>query len=256
MSHVATLCTRFCERILPRVYNTWFECRTWLQVARFYSSPGERCRIGVSAPDLSEVHVGRHRVPTTPSEIRTLRKRWTGPASDVQRAASTARLLALYRALENPLTPDGHRGPLQFCLDPEKHKFSGVDYELFASPLNAKVSNGRFASRWPHVEADFGSLGSYPDVLDLIPDDSVVAVHPPFTEAYLDHLMNWSLDSMVSRFRELRLVVPVREAPWRGQLTRLKGASFLRQLWDVAGCQMHSMGQPVLYWAGCELSPA
>ena len=34
------------------------------------------------------------------------------------------------------------------------------DFEIFASPLNAAVPNGRFSSKWPHVEWRFGSIGS------------------------------------------------------------------------------------------------
>ena len=47
------------------------------------------------------------------------------------------------------------------------------DFELFASPLNAAVPNGRFSSKWPHVEWRFGSIGSYPSVLDHLPVNSV-----------------------------------------------------------------------------------
>lgn len=37
------------------------------------------------------------------------------------------------------------------------------DFELFASPLNAAVPNGRFSSKWPHVEWRFGSIGPLGD---------------------------------------------------------------------------------------------
>jgi len=79
------------------------------------------------------------------------------------------------------------------------------DYELFASPFNAVVPNGRYASKFPHIECRFGSIGSYPEVLKWIPRNSFLSVSPPFTRSYMDDLAG-RLSSLLACFRlQLRL---------------------------------------------------
>lgn len=167
-----------------------------------------------------------------------------------------AHVLSLYRALDNPLAPEPQRSALQLGWDALERKRAGIEYELFASPFNASVENGHYGSRWPHVECDFGSVGSYPGVIDIFPEGTIIGVNPPFSDAYLEHLMGTSLEYLVDRFRRVHLFVPVREAPWRSQLRRLQGASFVRQFWDSTALKERPLGQPVLYWEGSELASA
>jgi len=150
----------------------------------------------------------------------------------------------------------GHRSSMQLGWDPMLRKKASIQYELFASPFNARVENGRFASRWPHAEKLFGSIGKYPAVIEDIPPEVSIGVNPPFSEGYLDHVMSKSLDDIVKRFRMVHLFVPVREAPWRPQLRRLSGATFVRQFWDSTALQDRPLEQPVLYWEGSELATA
>jgi len=213
------------------------------------------CMAEAASPDFSEFCCGRHRIPAASTDVQALLRRWMGPNDLPRRASSMAHVLALYRALESPLLPFWQRGSMQLTWDPVERKKANVEYELFASPFNARVSNGRYASRWPHAEGAFGSLGSYPTVVSAIPTSASVGVNPPFSEAYLDHVVGKSLDDLVERFRRVHLTVPVREAPWRAQLQRLQGASFMRQFWDSTSMTERPLAQPVLYWEGGELLP-
>ena len=113
---------------------------------------------------------------------------------------------------DNPLSH--RRNGVHLGLDPVIRRC--CDFELFASPLNAAVPNGHFSSKWPHVEWKFGSIGSYPSVIDQLPVNSVVCINPPFTEAYLADVMA-RLAELKLRFR-LRMAVPILEAPWRKKL--------------------------------------
>ena len=69
------------------------------------------------------------------------RWRWTPPSLQ----------MALDPSLIDPSTS------LQMALDPSLRKVFG--FEMFASPFNAAVANGKFLSKYPHVEKHFGSLG-------------------------------------------------------------------------------------------------
>merc|ERR1711924_234206 len=46
----------------------------------------------------------------------------------------------------------------------------------------------------------------------------LLSVNPPFTDAYLEHVMCNTLERLVDRFKIVHLTVPVREAPWREKL--------------------------------------
>lgn len=208
-----------------------------------------------AAPDLTEVRCGRHRIPVALTDTQALMRRWVGPNDARQRVDAMAHVLSLYRTLENPLNPYWERSSMQLSWDPMETKRAGVECELFASPFNARVGCGRYCSRWPHAEALFGSLGAYPAVLSKIPVNVVVSINPPFSDAYLDHVMGQTLDDMVARFKRVCLTVPVREAPWRHRLHRLKGASFVKQFWDSTSLAEKNLAHPVLYWEGSELGP-
>lgn len=69
-----------------------------------------------------------------------------------------AHVLALYCLFESPLAAhESRRSNLQMGLDPAlRRKFR---YELFASPFNAAVEQGKYLSKFPHVEKHFGSAG-------------------------------------------------------------------------------------------------
>lgn len=217
--------------------------------------PGS-CVAEFPAGDWSEVHVGRHKFPVAQRDIQALQTRWTGSEEDpAPRATAMARVLSLYRTMENPLLSVEQRSSHQLSSWNPLHKPKGAfEYELFASPFNATVANGKFASRFPHVEKLFGSAGSYPDVIDMWPEDIVVAVNPPFSDAYLDHVFGKNLERIVDRFKKVRLFAPVREAPWRAQLHRLTGARFVHQFWDATALQERHLEQPVLLWEGSQLA--
>lgn len=204
--------------------------------------------------DFTEMHVGRHRFAVSYNDVQALLKRWTGPKETKERNSSMAHVLALYRALDSPLMPEGERGSFQLCWDPTERKKANITHELFASPFNARVEAGKYGSRWPHVETQFGSAGRYPEVIGVFPEDAVVSVNPPFSEAYLDHLMGGpALEQIVTKFKEVHLFTPVREAAWRPQLHRLQGATFVKQFWDSSALKECLLTQPVLYWSGGEL---
>jgi len=225
------------------------------RLASFHAHSGGSCRAEALADDHSEIRVGRHRFPVTNADVQALLRRWSGDQKDVTgRSLKMAHVLSLYRLLENPLQPAPQRSSLQLGWDALQRKRVGIEYELFASPFNAAVDSGHFASRWPHVEKEFGSIGAYPAAIDAIPEGATVGVNPPFTEGYLEHVMSQSLERLCTRFHRIHLFAPVREAAWRPQLSRLKGASFVRQFWDATALQERSLGQPVLYWDGSSSS--
>ncbi|CAK0892160.1 unnamed protein product, partial [Prorocentrum cordatum] len=228
------------------------------RLAGFYASgvTGSDCPVEAISQDFGQVCAGRHRFPVMRTDLAALQRRWCGGEDLLFKADCTAHIVALYRALENPLAPVDQRSALQLVCNPRPTQGGAVQYELFASPFNARVENGRFASRWPHVEAHFGSAGSYPAVLDIFPEDAVVGVNPPFSDAYLEHVVGQSLERIVSRFRKVHLWVPIREAPWRSQLHRLRGATFVNRFWDATALKERPIGQQVLYWEGSELANA
>lgn len=224
------------------------------RLAGFYASgvTGSDCPVEAISQDFGQVRAGRHRFPVMHTDLAALQRRWIGGEDLLLKADCMAHTVALYRALENPLAPVDQRGALQLVCSPAASARAGLQYELFASPFNARVENGRFASRWPHVEKYFGSLGSYPGVLDVFPEEAVVRVNPPWSEAYLEHVMGQSLERIVGRFRKVHLWVPIREAPWRSQLHRLRGATFAKQFWDATALKERPIGQQVLYWEGSQ----
>eukprot|EP00405_Crypthecodinium_cohnii_P025285 CAMPEP_0206491096 /NCGR_PEP_ID=MMETSP0324_2-20121206/44666_1 /ASSEMBLY_ACC=CAM_ASM_000836 /TAXON_ID=2866 /ORGANISM="Crypthecodinium cohnii, Strain Seligo" /LENGTH=474 /DNA_ID=CAMNT_0053971969 /DNA_START=214 /DNA_END=1635 /DNA_ORIENTATION=- len=168
-----------------------------------------------ASPDFTELRCGRHRIPIASSDREALVRRWAGPKNDFPlRTSSMAHVVVLYRALENPLNPNYERCSYQLSWDPVDRKSAGIDYELFASPFNAGVKNGHYGSRFPTAEACFGSLGSYPSVIEKFPSDAIVGVNPPFTDGYLQHMLETTLDDLVKKVKRVHLTVPVREAPW------------------------------------------
>lgn len=213
------------------------------------SCPGEDCAAEAVSPDFMQVRCGRHLIPVAGSDVQALLRRYTGVVDEPAQATRMAHVLGLYRVLESPLTPYWERSSLQYSWDPMERKRTGVDCELFASPFNARVNNGRFASRWPHVERFFGSIGAYPAAIDLFPASANLGVNPPFSDAYLEHVMS-RLDSLVDKFQRVHITVPVREAPWRARLQSLKGASFIRDFWDSTARSERNVAQPVLHWEG------
>jgi hypothetical protein len=225
------------------------------RLSGFNAATATGCCAELADRDTNMVHIGRHRFSVASTDVQALRRRWTGSSEDVpRRNALMVHVLSLYRTLETPLSADWQRSSFQLGWDPVDRKRAGIDYELFASPFNASVENGRYGSRWPHVETFFGSAGSYPSVIDKFPATASVSVNPPFTDAYLEHVMCNTLERLVDRFKTVHLTVPVREAPWREKLRRLEGATFLRQFWDSTAMMVRPMGHPVMYWTGSKLA--
>lgn len=192
-----------------------------------------------------EVLVGRHRIDLRNKlrDVETLEARWALAPKDKRKPLEIARLLALYSVFDNPMSK--YRSGMHLGLDPELR--SHCDYELFASPLNAVVPNGNFCSKWPHIEWRFGSLGSYPSVLTVLPTNAVVCVNPPFTELYLGDVMA-RLGELKLRFR-LRLAVPVQDASWRKKLVKaLPSAKLLTTYYDATNQTSAEIHTPTLLW--------
>ncbi|CAK9061568.1 DNA-directed RNA polymerase IV subunit 1 (DNA-directed RNA polymerase D subunit 1) (AtNRPD1a) (Nuclear RNA polymerase D 1a) (Protein RNA-DIRECTED DNA METHYLATION DEFECTIVE 3) (Protein SILENCING DEFECTIVE 4) (Protein SILENCING MOVEMENT DEFICIENT 2) (RNA polymerase IV subunit 1a) (POL IV 1a) [Durusdinium trenchii] len=181
--------------------------------------------------------------PNCPVPFQALDARWVFPPKDQRKALEIARLLALYSVFDNPLSH--RRNGVHLGLDPLIRRH--CDFELFASPLNAAVPNGHFSSKWPHVEWRFGSIGSYPSVIDHLPVDSVVCINPPFTEAYLADVMA-RLAELKLRFR-LRMAVPILEAPWRKKLhSSLPVPQLLKTYYDATCETPADVLHPTLLW--------
>lgn len=224
--------------------------RNALQILANFS-PSERDGIASpAAADFSEFRCGRHRIPAAATDVQALMRRYSGPNDLSRRANCVAHVISLYRAMENPLVPFWQRNDMQLSWDAALRQRSNVHYELFASPFNARVPNGNYASRFPHAEAEFGSIGSYPSVIDKIPAEATIGVNPPFSDAYLEHVVGQSLDKLVDRFARVHLTVPVREAPWRQRLQKLEGTSLIQQFWDATASADKPLSHPVLYWNG------
>jgi len=194
---------------------------------------------------LDEVRVGHHRIDlrSRQRDVKTLEARWALAPDDKRKYVEIGRLLALYSCYDNPLS--NYRSGMHLGLDPELRR--SCDYELFASPLNAVVANGFFASKWPHIEWRFGSLGSYPSVLSILPVDACVCVNPPFTEAYLADVMA-RLGELKLRFR-IRLAVPIQDVPWRKKLQKaLPCAQLLHTYYDATNETVAETLHPTLLW--------
>jgi len=214
-------------------------------IDRIRRIPHEATAHSISWNGDTEVLVGQHRIDLRGRErdIQTLEARWALAPKDKRKPLEIARLLALYSVFDNPMS--NHRSGMHLGLDPELRHH--CDYELFASPLNAVVPNGNYASKWPHIEWRFGSLGSYPSVLSVLPIDTVVCVNPPFTEAYLADVMA-RLGELKLRFR-LRLAVPIQDMPWRKKLQNsLPSAQLLTTYYDASKEASAETHTPTLLW--------
>jgi len=210
---------------------------------RIQRIPHEALSQRVSWSGEAEVWVGHHKISCRARDVQALESRWVLPPKDERKPLEIARLLALYSVFDNPLS--NRRSGVHLGLDPELRR--QCDYELFASPLNAAVSNGRFASKWPHVEWRFGSIGAYPSVLSFLPVNSIVCVNPPFTEAYLADVMA-RLAELKLRFR-LRIAVPIQEVPWRKKLqSSLPSAQLLKTYYDASSENLTDVLHPTLLW--------
>jgi len=210
---------------------------------RIHQIPHEALSQRVIWSGDSEVWVGHHKISVRARDVEALDRRWVLSPKDERKPIEIARLLALYSVFDNPLS--NRRNGVHLGLDPELR--GQCDYELFASPLNASVPNGRYASKWPHVEWRFGSIGSYPSVLQFLPVNSVVCVNPPFTEAYLADVMG-RLAELKLRFR-LRIAIPIQETAWRKKLhTSLPAAELLRRYYDASSEKHVDLLHPTLLW--------
>lgn len=210
---------------------------------RIHRVPHEAFSQRISWNCESEVHVGHHKISCRARDIQALQSRWMLSPKDERKSLEIARLLALYSVFDNPLS--NRRSGVHLGLDPELRK--NCDYELFASPLNAAVANGHFASKWAHIEWRFGSIGSYPLVLNVLPVNSVLCVNPPFTEAYLADVMA-RLAELKLRFR-LRIAMPIHDMPWRKKLVEaLPSPQLLCTYYDATLENQTDVLHPTLLW--------
>lgn len=200
----------------------------------------------------NEILVGHHRIDMRgrARDVQVLEDRWQEEPDSPLKSFEIARLLALYSVFDNPLS--NRRSGLHLGLSCEIR--SACDIELFASPLNAVVPNGQFASKWPHIERRFGSMGKYPQVLKELPIDAVVCVNPPFTEAYLADVME-RLAELKLRFR-LRFAFPIKEASWRRKLQRaFPLAQVLHTYYDASQECSAELCHPTLLWEDPRCKP-
>lgn len=213
-------------------------------IQRISRIPHEVLSQRVSWSGDSEIWVGRHKISCRSRDVQALDSRWVfAPKDQSSKPLEIARLLALYSVFDNPLSH--RRNGVHLGLDPVIRRH--CDFELFASPLNAAVPNGHFSSKWPHVEWRFGSIGSYPTVIDHLPVNSVVCINPPFTEAYLADVMA-RLAELKLRFR-LRMAVPILEAPWRKKLhSSLPVPQLLKTYYDATAETPADVLHPTLLW--------
>lgn len=217
---------------------------------RIHRIPHEALSQRVAWSGEREVVVGRHKIACRARDIQALESRWVHSPKDERKPLEIARLLALYSVFDNPLS--NRRNGVHLGLDPELRR--QCDYELFASPLNAVVSNGHYASKWPHIEWRFGSIGSYPSILSSLPANGIVCVNPPFTDAYLADVMS-RLGELKLKFR-LRLAVPIQEAAWRKKLlSALPQAKLLRTYYDASREEATQVLHPTLLWEDPRLCP-
>jgi hypothetical protein len=213
-------------------------------VARIHRIPSEATshRVGWSE-DKKEILIGKHKILAHPTDIKALEARWVLSPTHEHRSLEIARLLALYSIFDNPLS--NRRSGLHLGLDPNMRR--ACDYELFASPLNAAVPNGRFASKWPHIEYLFGSIGCYPSVMEVIPTGAIVCINPPFTEAYLNNVME-RLAVFKLKFR-CRIAVPIWDTPWRKRLQgAMPGAQLVQTYYNASEQQEQDLLHPTLLW--------
>lgn len=239
------------DYLVPDEYNPlWQTLQVSDQIrkrifARIRRIPGEAMSHPIAWSGDNEVWVGHHRIDLRARslDVASLKARWTGSASDPRLSINMARLLGLYSILDNPFNVQ--RSGLHLGIPPERREL--CDYELFASPMNAVVPNGHFASKWPHAEKCFGSIGKYPSVIEDIRVGSVVCVNPPFTDAYLSDVME-RLAELKLRFR-LRFAVPIQEATWRKKLQKsFPHAELLHTYYDASAGATTELLHPTLYW--------
>mmetsp|Transcript_48449 Transcript_48449/g.85419 ORF Transcript_48449/g.85419 Transcript_48449/m.85419 type:complete len:708 (-) Transcript_48449:56-2179(-) len=196
----------------------------------------------ISWSSENEVRIGRHRIPCSSSDISILRRRWIFGPWDPRRDAEVARLLALYHVFQNPLSHV--QSGLHLGVEPAIRK--QCEFELFASPLNAMLPNGKFASKWPHIEWQFGSVGTYPAVLSQLSSNTILCVNPPFTLGYITDVI-LRLQKMKSEFR-LHIAMPIKQVPFKRELyALLPGATDLSKFVDSGGNEME-LKHPTLYW--------
>jgi len=197
------------------------------------------------------IMVGRHYVKSHPVDVANLRQRWT--CSSVKEKhmmnRSIAHCLALYSVLENPLATN-HRSNIHLALDPDLVRLYPKPFELFASPMNACVPNGHYASKWPHVDRLFGSAGRYPQIIDRLRTEVTLLVNPPWSDAYLEHLLQPEVLDRLRLDRRLVVTIPVRDAPWRTYVSEslAKNSIFLNRFYDPTSMQYRDAGQPVIYY--------
>jgi len=210
---------------------------------RLFRLQQEAFAVRIAWSDETDIRVGHHRISTRARDVQALEARWVGEPDDPAKSLEIARLLALYSVLDVPMS--NKRNGVHLGLDPKMRQ--QCDYELFASPLNAAVPNGHFASKWYHIEWKFGSCGSYPNVLRELPMNASLCVNPPFTEAYLDDVMS-RVDEMKMRFR-LRISIPIQDMPWRKKLYSVfPNAELLQMYYDASVEQHFDVLHPTLLW--------
>jgi len=191
----------------------------------------------------TEIWIGHHRITVSIKDIKTLESRWVLGQNDERKPLEIARLLALYSTLDTSLS--NKRNGIHLGLDPEIRRQS--DYELFASPLNAAVPNGCFASKWPHIEWRFGSMGSYPSVISSLPENSIVEINPPFTDVFLADVMS-RVEELKLKFR-VKIAVPIKDTPWRKTMNdHLPNPDLLKTYWDNSSETVVQTLHTTVYW--------
>lgn len=76
----------------------------------------------------------------------------------------------------------------------------GVTHETFASPINRHIGL-TFTSLYPDIDGDYGSMGSYHDIIQLMETDKPVSIqaNPPFIESIMLRFTHLIHDILMSR---------------------------------------------------------
>lgn len=214
----------------------------------------QRLRWVVNQNGDEQIWIGPYKLTPSKKDIATLESRWKAspkePREDSSMRIEMARLLALYSVLDNPTS--FFRSGVHLALHPAARQ--QCEYELFASPLNAVVKNGCFASKWPHLERRFGSMGSYPSVIDNLPKGAIVEINPPFTDAVLEDVMK-RLEELKAQFR-LQIAIPIWDKPWRGGLSKvLPGHTLLNEYWDSSAEKERPTLTQTVFWEDPDIPP-
>jgi phosphorylated CTD-interacting factor 1 len=125
------------------------------------------------------------------------------PSTDAEFHAALGALLMRYNVMIS-ICP-GYNGGCPVRLLSYLHTTLGINYELFASPLNVSLPN--YCSAYNDIDKGFGSSGSFfENIKSLAKLGGAFEVNPPFTEEYLSLATHFILETLVESEAEDQIV--------------------------------------------------